>query len=54
MISADNAHFGMFDFHHAAELIAIGREATRHVLDEITRHKACMPRDAADAEQAAE
>lgn len=54
MISAHYAHIGMFDFHRAAELIAIGREAARHVLDEITCHKAYILRDATDAAQAAE
>ena len=35
LINARNAHIGLFDFHRADELIAIGREAVRRSLSEI-------------------
>jgi NTE family protein len=36
LINARNSHIGLFDFHHAEELIAIGREAVRRSLAEIS------------------
>ncbi|MGO9007895.1 MAG: patatin-like phospholipase family protein [Beijerinckiaceae bacterium] len=35
LINARNSHIGLFDFHRADELIAIGREAVRRSLSEI-------------------
>jgi NTE family protein len=43
LINARNSHIGLFDFHHAEELIAIGREAVRRSLSEITDNIALAP-----------
>lgn len=50
LIHARNAHIGLFDFHRAEELIAIGREATRRALDDIAAHIMLMPRPAQNGE----
>lgn len=38
MINAPNSHIGLFDFHRGEELIAIGREAARCALGDITEY----------------
>lgn len=43
MINARNAHIGLFDFHRAEELIAIGRDAARRALDDIGHDMRPMP-----------
>ena len=46
MINARNSHIGLFDFHRGEELIAIGREAARRALEDITEYIALAPYDA--------
>ncbi len=43
LINARLGKFGLFDFHRADELIAVGREATRRALPEITTDIASVP-----------
>jgi NTE family protein len=43
LINARLGKFGLFDFHRADELIAVGREATRRALPEITNDIASVP-----------
>jgi NTE family protein len=45
MINARNSHIGLFDFHRADELIAIGREAARRALGDIAEYMAFAPRE---------
>jgi NTE family protein len=47
LINARNAHVGLFEFHRAEELIAIGREAVRRSLAEIGENLALNPMGAA-------
>jgi NTE family protein len=49
LINARLGKVGLFDFHRADELIAIGREATRRVLPEITSDIAAMPSESGPA-----
>jgi NTE family protein len=53
LINARNAHVGPFDFHRAEELIAIGREAARRSLDDLSEYRGLSPRAATDAAQSA-
>ncbi len=46
LINARNSHIGLFDFHRAEELIAIGRDAARRALDDIAEHIVLTPRPA--------
>lgn len=50
LINARNSHIGLFDFHRADELIAIGRDAARRALDDIAEHIVHAPRPAANGE----
>lgn len=43
MLKAKLGSFGLFDFHRADELIAIGREAVRRALPDISEHLALTP-----------
>ena len=43
MIKAKLGGFGLFDFHRAEELIALGRDAARRALPEIAEHLALAP-----------
>lgn len=43
MIKARLGGFGLFDFHRAEELIALGRDAARRALPEIAEHLALAP-----------
>ena len=43
MIRARTGKIGLFDFHRADELIAIGREAARHAMDEVLRETGVAP-----------
>jgi NTE family protein len=43
LVNARLGKFGLFDFHRADELIAVGREATRRALPEITSDIAAVP-----------
>jgi NTE family protein len=43
MISARLGAIGLFDFHRADELIAMGREAARRALPDIAAHLELMP-----------
>jgi NTE family protein len=45
LINARNSHIGLFDFHRAEELIAIGREAVRRSLSEIADYVALAPKN---------
>lgn len=47
LINARLGKVGLFDFHRADELIAIGREATRRVMPDITEDIAMTPSDGA-------
>src|ERR1019366_8081932 len=47
LINARLGKVGLFDFHRADELIAIGREATRRALPEITLDIAAIPTESA-------
>jgi NTE family protein len=49
LINARLGTVGLFDFHRADELIAIGREATRRVIDDIAKDVALTPRESAIA-----
>jgi NTE family protein len=49
LINARLGKVGLFDFHRADELIAIGREATRRALPEITSDIAAMPSESGPA-----
>jgi NTE family protein len=50
LINARNSHIGLFDFHRADELIAIGRDAARRALDDIAEHIVLAPCPAADGD----
>ncbi|HTJ01568.1 MAG TPA: patatin-like phospholipase family protein [Methylovirgula sp.] len=50
LINARNSHIGLFDFHRADELIAIGRDAARRALDDIAERIVHTPRPAANGE----
>jgi NTE family protein len=43
MINARLSPIGLFDFHRADELIAIGREATRRAMPDIRDNITLMP-----------
>lgn len=43
MIKPRLGNFGLFDFHRAEELIAVGREAARRALPDISEHMALTP-----------
>ena len=43
MIAARLGKVGLFDFHRADELIAMGREAARRALPDIAAHIELMP-----------
>jgi NTE family protein len=47
LINARLGTIGLFDFHRADELIAIGREATRRVIDDIAKDVALTPQESA-------
>jgi NTE family protein len=47
LINARLGTVGLFDFHRADELIAIGREATRRVIDDIAKDVAMTPPESA-------
>ncbi|MGH6937278.1 MAG: patatin-like phospholipase family protein, partial [Methylocella sp.] len=47
LINARLGTVGLFDFHRADELIAIGREATRRVIDDIAKDVALTPPESA-------
>ena len=49
LINARLGKVGLFDFHRADELIAIGREATRRALPEIADDIAALPSESAFA-----
>jgi NTE family protein len=51
LVNARLGTVGLFDFHRADGLIAIGREATRRVIDDIAKDVAMAPAGSAISER---
>jgi NTE family protein len=51
VVNARLCKVGLFDFHRADELIAIGREATRRVIQDIVEEIAMTPLESANSPQ---